>query len=265
MSSKVKITLRYIKMDLYRSIFSLQFWVAILGVFLTMWFGVAKKDSDISVFDTYMMITYGMPFMLTIVFCAFSYAGSICEDYENKYINFEVIRGHLGAYVLSKVVVIFLSAIIVITIGTIINVLARRCILPWIVNDSAFYEGALKGGGLKCILKKGHYLLYFTLASMQLGIMIGVFSVFSSYISLYISNKLLILSVPIMTYYFTDYFIGEIFGENAYRLYYIFGINTPIFKSDLLSFLLPLGIGVLCIFILYWAIYIKIRRRMQNE
>ncbi|WP_142413834.1 hypothetical protein [Hathewaya massiliensis] len=264
MSSKFKITFRYIKMDLYRSICSPQFLVAILGVFLTMWFGVAKRHAERSVFDTYRMIMYGMPFMLTIVFCAFPYAGSICEDYENKYINLEVIRGGLGAYVLSKVVVIFLSAVITIVIGTILHSLARRCNLPWI-DPNGFYKNEIIYGGLKGILKNGNYLLYFTLASMQFGIIAGVFSVFSSYISLYISNKLLLFSVPIMTYYFIDYFIGAIFGENAYNLHVIFGVNTPICKSDLLSFLLPVGIGALCIFILYWAMYIKIKRRMQNE
>lgn len=254
----------YIKIDLYRAFCSWRFVVGVLGVFFTLVIATFQSiKSYVSVIHIYYIIVYGMPFIITLIFSTLPYAGCFCDDFENKYISIQIIRGKASQYVFSKIVVIFISSIITITLGTFLYVCFLRCLAPWVSNES-IYEYALTSGGFRTILKRGYFIIYYILFGMQFGILAGILSMIASYISLYIYNRLLVLSLPIMSFYFIDYFINLIFGEGTYNLNAVFSGSMNIWDNDLYSFLFALIIGILSLIIIYILTYRKIERTIEN-
>lgn len=58
--------------------------------------------------------------MIAYVFCAFPFATVFCEDLDNKYIRYELIGSNLKRYVVTKIAFIYLTAILVMVLGTIL-------------------------------------------------------------------------------------------------------------------------------------------------
>lgn len=260
-----KITiLSYIKMDLYRSIFTWRFFAGILGVFLVMIIATFEDiNLDSSVVYIFYLVTYGMIFLMTYIFCTFVYGGCFCEDYENKYISIQVIRGSLKQYVLSKVLIIFFTSILVMTFGILIYILFIRYALntPWIKVNDNMYEDLMHTGGFRNILKRQQFILYYILYGIQAGALAGILSLISSYVSLYIPNKLLLVTVPSMSFYFLNQFISRM----GFPFYSIFDAKNTMCNNYVLSLFCTLGITLVCLMCMYYAIYKKIKGRIKNE
>ena len=64
-----------------------------------------------NVLSTYVYSTNMTGFLIAYSFCAFPFAGVYPEEQEHKYIRYNVIRGSLKSYVLSKTTVIYISSL----------------------------------------------------------------------------------------------------------------------------------------------------------
>lgn len=256
----------YLRMDFNRSIFSWQFVIGIFGVVGVMFFAILDDiELNISIVYVCALVLQGVPVMLSYIFCAFPYASCFCEDKENKYFNLEVIRGKLSFYTCSKVIVIFLTAIITMTLGLLIFVTILHTFLPWITVENSVSQTLLTVGGLHKILQNDHYYLYYLLSGIQQGILAGILSLFGSYLSLFIRNKLLIWSVPVIGYYFFEILLLEIFGEKSIGLVDLFNSVNRLWTDDLISYLFTVGIGICLAVIFYIFIYIRLKGKMQFE
>ena len=89
----------YFQMDVWRCISSGKLAIGAVGVFLALLVASGNVKGR-SVFDFYTGALYGVPFLLTMAFCACSYADCFCDDLETKYINFMMARGNLKNYTL---------------------------------------------------------------------------------------------------------------------------------------------------------------------
>lgn len=258
--------LQYLKMDFYRSLFSWQFLIGIFGVVCIMFLAIFENNQlDTSVLYVYAMVVYGLPFMTVHIMCAFPYATSFCEDWENKYFHLEVVRGKLGYYICSKVVVIFLTSVLTLVIGSMIFVCVLHLFLPWIMQQDSIYMGYLETGGLTQFLRSQNFILFFLLSSVQYGLLSGILALLASYVSLFISNKLLILAVPAIGYYFIENFMSVLLGKNTFDLILLFDSSYSLFSNDLLSYIFSVGISILSVVIFNFLIYKRIKGRMQNE
>lgn len=81
--------------------------------------------------DTYIYAVEMSGKMIAYAFCASAFAAVFCEDLENKYLRYSIGRGNLKKYVLSKVIVIHVSSIITMILGTLLFVMYLRLQLPW--------------------------------------------------------------------------------------------------------------------------------------
>lgn len=266
MKENSSLLFRYIKMDLYRAIFSWRFLIGILGVVFVMFLAILESQQlESGILYIYALVVYGLPFMITMIFCAFSYASSFCEDWENKYFRLEVIRGKLGMYTCSKVIAVFLTAMLTMAIGVTLFVSILHIFLPWIIRQDPTYESYLVAGVLHGVLKSRNFLLFFFLSGIQQGILAGILALFASYLSLYISNKLLILSFPAIGYYFIENILGVILGENTINFNLLFDSAYSFWSNGLISYIFAIIIGIFSSVIFYILIYIRLKGRMQNE
>ena len=66
-----------------------------------------------------------------LLYTSSAFAAVFCEDLENKYLRYSIGRGNLKKYVLSKVIVIYVSSIITMILGTLLFIMYLRLQLPW--------------------------------------------------------------------------------------------------------------------------------------
>lgn len=247
----------YLKTDLHRLFRGYKLYVSIIGVVAALFFSL--EDNGIinnSVVTTYTMSTEMSGMMLVYVFCAFAYAISLGEDIENKYVRYQIIRGSKIKYIVSKVFVIYFSSILVMLIGTWFFLLLNRLRAPWVDLDIDDLSTE-KAGQYSFLLQDGYYMWYCLLYALQLGLLAGVFSVLAALVSLYISNIVTTLAVPVLVYQVLLEYSGtgriNVFSFRAYN---------KLFANDINYFIFVLLLSIVPTILLGLGIYKKLNSRL---
>ncbi|WP_370865184.1 hypothetical protein [Blautia sp.] len=105
--------------------------VAVSFIFSLENYAFEKGMVNFNVMDTYIYAVEMSGKMIAYAFCASAFAAVFCEDLENKYLRYSIGRGNLKKYVLSKVIVIYVSSIITMILGTLLFIMYLRLQLPW--------------------------------------------------------------------------------------------------------------------------------------
>lgn len=203
----------YLRADLKRLLYSgkpaLSVALTVGVLLLAMLEGI---DFHAGVLYVFSLVMYGMPAMMILVCGAFAFADSLCEDAEHKYMRQQIIRGGVRIYVPARICSIFLSAFVTTALGIFLftNILHFR--LAWVeMSGQQHYDSLLRSGGLRIFLKNHDFKWYFLCYGMQYGLLSGILSLWASYLSLYLSNRMLVLATPVVLYYFIDYVLEGFF------------------------------------------------------
>ena len=247
-----------IKSDLSRLLKCYKIYAAIIGVSIAILFSTEQIGLiNGNILDTYIQGSELSGIMIAYVFCAFPFATVFCEDIDNKYIRYELIRSNLKRYVVTKIAFIYLTAILVMVLGTILFLLSGRIAGGDWVNESVGCMNVLLNGSYSILLKKEHYFLYCVMYSLQLGLLSGLLSVLAGYFSLYIHNRVTVLALPIIIYQI----LIECSGNTIYTVFIFRAYNRPMNK-DWESFSLILLISIIPTILLGCLIYKKIQKRL---
>lgn len=104
---------------------------------------------NFNVMDTYIYAVEMSGKMIAYAFCASAFAAVFCEDLENKYLRYSIGRGNLKKYVLSKVIVIYVSSIITMILGTLLFIMYLRLQLPGhLIWQRQVYRACIMQSGL---------------------------------------------------------------------------------------------------------------------
>lgn len=247
----------YFITDLRRLLKGKDIYVAILGLAISLLFSLENVGLvNNSVVETYVYATEMSGMMIAYVFCAFSYATSLCDDMEYKYMYYQTVRGSLKRYVLSKVSVIYLTSIITMILGSMMFILVYRTQGPWVdleLNDMKIYMVGVYSG----LLKEGHYILYCIFYALQLGFLAGILSVFAAFLSLYITNKMTVLVLPVLIYQI----LLECAGSGMFTVFIFRAYNKPL-DQDWKCLLFVFMLSIVLVAVLTMGIYKKIKTRM---
>ncbi len=243
---------RYFLTDIKRLWKSYEFYAAILGVAVALLFSVEDMElKNGNVMFTYFYATELTGFKITYVFCAFAFATTFCEDLEHKYLRFLTIRGSLKKYVASRVTVIYLASVVTMVLGSMLFVCFCRARGPWVseydIGVIAMYKGLVEGG---------HYALYCACYALQLGLLAGLLSVLSAFLSLYFTNKVTVFALPVL--------LCELLEEVDFGMYntvLLFRAYNKLFAKDwqCLLFLVTISVGVTAV--LAVGIFRKLKTR----
>lgn len=255
-----------IKSDLVRAFTSLEFWISIPGVLAVLLSGAL--DSGFGRNTVIHVLWYStdiVQFLLVMVFGAMPYAGAVCEDLEYGYIHWIIIRSSLKDYCVSRVITVLASSVCAYTSGMMLFTVILKTRCEWFDEYDSVYQSAVNSGSFRTILQGDHFYLYAFLFSLQMGMMIGMLSLISVCISLYITNKLLVLSIPVMAYYFITHYLAAVFPKNIFfNPDYIFAGKKNLFHNDMLSFAYAVLMMLLFSACLTWLIYLRLRRRLNG-
>lgn len=182
----------YFVIEFKRCMIYPRFCLALLGCSLVWWFSLQKIHGCERIYDaiSYIMYAGNSIIALLYVLMAVPYATGFCEDLETGYIRYILIRGNLKKYVISKIAVIYISAISVTVLAGFGFSLILNSQIPWISGE--LYDGI----GLSGIMEAGNYRLWFFLYFLQWGFWYGALTVIASFFSIFIVNRLLTWIMP---------------------------------------------------------------------
>lgn len=247
----------YLRADLRRLLCSVKMILSVaLTVVVLLLATLEGIDFHAGVLYVFSLVMYGMPAMVVLICGALAFADSLCEDAEHNYIRQQIIRGRVGIYVFARLCSIFFSAFAVTALGIFLfaNILHFR--IDWVKTTGLqHYDSLLRGGGLRIFLKNRAFEWYFLCYGLQYGLLSGILSLWASYLSLYILNRMLVLAAPAVLYYFTDYVLEGIFPGRV-NLGLIFSASYNLFSDDLLSVLFAVIITVVN-FVLLWMLMVR--------
>lgn len=246
--------IRYLFSDLKRLVKGYRIYLAVFGVAAAMFFSLEQGIRN-SVLESYIVAVIGSGVHIALVFCVFAFGTVFCEDLERKYIYYEVVRGNVWKYVFSKVIVIYLSSIAVILLGTLVFTGICRIFTPWTDKESAYR--LTSAGSFGALVLEGHYLLYCLLYSLHLGMFMGTLAVAAAFFSLYISNTVLVLTVPLL--------LDQLFMElptNGVFSYLCFEPTSQSYGMEAWNLLSAAILSIIPALLLTAGIYQKMRRRL---
>lgn len=253
---------RYLLVDMKRAFTSWRFAAGIMGVFMVL--EVAAFESrqwQICVLNSFNLVIYSMPFLLTLIFTTLVFGQCFCEDIEHHYIRLMVIRGNLKTYTVSKAITIMVSSIVTMTAAILLFAAVLHMKYPWISLEESTYETLVQQGSFHCLLKNGNYVLYFTLCGIQYGIFSGVMSLLAALFSLIYHDTLFVPSTPVMAWYGIQYLESSLFPNSAFGLHNIFSISSRAADSDLLSFGYVLLTGIILSVLITAGIYKGLKKQ----
>lgn len=231
---------------------------AIIGVTLALFFSLEgelfqKGLENGNVVSTFYGSTLMTGSLIAYSFCAFPFAGVYPEDREHKYIRYSVIRGNLKAYVLSKTVLIYISSVAVMLLGTFFFLCLCRTQAPWTDWGRDNY-GAILAGCYGMVLEQGHAVLYCELYALNMGLIAGALSNMAALCSVFLSNTALVLIFPVLAFrVLASVVIG---GINIYSFY-----AYKLFPQDWESLLFRISLSVTVTALSGLGSYIGLKRR----
>ena len=129
----------YLKMDFYRMLTSKYFGIGILGVVGVYGFSLVQlKSQDVYLLNYY--IKFYSTYMLLLIFGAVAYSNAMMEDLEYKNYYLQIQKGSFRKYIWSKVITAFISAVIVMVLGTSIFCLMAHFKMPLLSPDNDMLE-----------------------------------------------------------------------------------------------------------------------------
>lgn len=219
----------YLKMDFYRMLTSKYFGIGILGVVGVYGLSLMQlKSQDVYLLNYY--IKFYSTYMVLLIFGAVAYSNAMMEDLEYKNYYLQIQKGSFRKYIWSKVITAFISAVIVMVLGTSIFCLMAHFKMPLLSPDNDMLEYLADGDYLSQLITPETIFWYLIADAAMTGLMAGIFSVFAMWLSLFVKNQMFTVMVPIVGFYFFVNYFTRIFGENDYfKLNVIYISNGKIF------------------------------------
>lgn len=251
--------MKYLKTDSYRVITSWQFYVGILlAAFASLISGWGYFGG--SVVNGFHYMSWRSTYIMVYAFAAIPFAGAFIEDEEHKFGSLSVLRGSLKKYVWSKVLVCFLSSLLVVSLGALLCCYVVHVRLPW--NDLTA-ENIHEYGMYTCfgfLMEWNLMPLYFFCYAALRGFLAGILSVLSQWLSLYAQNKLFSVALPMSAYYFLVNFLPE-----PLNIYDIFEGAVNMVDSVALKIPIALLFSGVCVLLLEYLIEKKLSKEILGR
>lgn len=160
----------YLKMDFYRMLTSKYFGIGILGVVGVYGLSLMQlKSQDVYLLNYY--IKFYSTYMLLLIFGAVAYSNAMMEDLEYKNYYLQIQKGSFRKYIWSKVITAFISAVIVMVLGTSIFCLMAHLKMPLLSPDNDMLEYLADGDYLSQLITPETIFWYLIAdAAMTLGL-----------------------------------------------------------------------------------------------
>ena len=248
----------YLFSDMKRAFFSWKFLAAVFGTEMAFCFFEQKPSEIYPIVNAYHSNIYAIHMLLCFVFCMLPYGDGMCQDVECRFYQSLIIRGKTLYYVLSKAFTIFLSSGMVMVLGTVFYILIIRIQYP----EAPWSAGTDEGMAFDEFISNGMYGVYILLCGLKMGCLTGILGMVGAVVSMYIANRLMVFSLPIISFYMLNWVSQIIFMP--YKFYDAFDPLREIGETTLISALFSIAVIVCCFFIFTAIMNWQIKRRLSD-
>lgn len=154
--------------------------------------------------------------LLAIVITSAAYLASFCEDSENHFLRYAVMRTGVRRYVLSKVITCFCSSFLVLFLGTVLFLVYQSFHLPLTAEESV---AVMNFKPMTCLgwMLPEHIVIFLGIQTFLHGLMCGGMCVLALAFSTFIRNSYGVYMIPFLLnycfYYVFNFFFCYIFTD----------------------------------------------------
>lgn len=258
----------YLWVDLKRAFQSFRFLGGVLGIWIALLLGsyVEKNFKQQSTsLEALEQGIYGITGLIILMISSFPYAGSFCEDIENRYLFSECIRGDYKSFTKSRVVIIFCSSVVTMACGILgYTVYVKIRYGLWWSPESMAYQSLCKMGSWYVGMLRKTPILYFGAMGCLYGMLAGILSLLAALLSLYFANKLLIMSVPFLfMYLILNLSMLSDLWDGKLNIWYIYQPFYGCIDTDVKAYLYAVSFTAVTVYFLYRMILMRVNRRIH--
>lgn len=251
--------MNYLKTDIYRVISSWKFYGAVcITAFVCLISGWGYYGG--AVINGFHYMNWRSTYTLVYALTAVPFAGVFIEDGEHKFYNLSVLRGNLRKYTWSKVLTCFFVSVLTAAFGTLLCCFIVHTKLPWSNFEP---ESIVEYKNYTCfgfLIGWDMIPLYiFCYASMR-GLLAGILSVLSQWLSLYAENQLFAVALPMSAYYFLINILPE-----PLNIYDIFEASVNMVDSVALKIPIALFVSAVSVLLLEYLIEKKLSKEILGR
>lgn len=242
--------------------FLLSVGICILIMYAIMYEMKVQGDSVLMVVD---MNLYLCEYMVVFAMATVPYAHAFVDDFERKIVYQIVTRTDMKKYVISKTATIYVTALLVVATSMLLFVLSLRAQgYTWISETSFDTLEGYQDMELWWMIEKHYDVLFYIVAGVQMGMLAGIAALVSTWLSLFIRNRMMITIFPVICLYimykYLEGFLG--YGYGIYGLFNVFqnDVNLGHFYTLRATTTALIVYGLLTA-----AIYGKIKRMIRND
>lgn len=254
---------KYLKTDFYRLVRSSQFYIAVGGVLIVYLISTLQSMETGNVVEMFWIVKFYSFIICLFAASSFAFSNSLLEDVEHKFCDMAVMRGDCKSYVWAKVICCFFASMLAILLGTLIYAVLLRFRLPFFASQddlmitSMIREVDIFGN----MVTEGGFIFYFFCSGIMIGLLGGMLSLVSMWLSLIAKNKMFAICFPVFGYYLSVNYLSDLFGSefiftdiNGIYLYscYVFE-DAPV-----LSFLYAVFLAIVVSIVLERLIYRRV-------
>lgn len=250
--------------DLKQALFSIHFFVAILGVFLVFFmssFGyMGEKNYDI-LFFLKMTLDIGMFTLILPIFSALPYSHSTYEELQSNNFRYRIVRSNLNTYAISKILTCVVSSFCSMFLGVSIFMLIMRLRYPFVNVQDIYYEIYSVDDVYGFLLAK-YRGIYFLIFIMFLSICSSVFSVIGLLCSLYFPHKMTIIMAPFIVFFILNE-IGSKLNIPFLRINFLM-YGKDLFGNAFANIVYVIVVACIAIIVLSKFFLRKLRWKIKN-
>lgn len=251
--------IRFFISDIQRAVCSWRFVLSVFGIALTMYLFGMKVSDGYTMVEAYQLNICCIQVLLVFVFSIFPFGEGICQDLEYGFHRVLIIRGKLKNYVYAKELSIFLSTVFAMILGTLFYILMQKIEAP----NAIWIKPGVNYGSFSYLLEHKMYLLYMTLCGLKMGCLAGILSVTSAFVSLYITNRLLVYTLPIIAFYTIDDLSQVLFYP--YNFDYWFNPTNTLHDNDFVALGMTLLVAAALLMLIAVFMLKRMQRRLSND
>lgn len=256
--------MRSIWFELKNALWSKKFLLTVVGmIFLSLGslLNEMKAMPDSSVYYLYMVYYYYPMWMIGLVLAPISGATSFCVDWNTQAYRLKIIRCGKRKYILSKILITWMTAFLAVALSQMLMlVILSYCRTTFLDGDG----NALLGGIYQAYLNKNDIWIYFMSKVFFLSIGVAFFAVLALWISVKITDTLVVVTTPIIGYYIIDNISIWLRLPKYLSIPRLIKGNIEIVKGISCTWLYVGGIFGSLALLLSWSFYRNCKRRIEN-
>lgn len=197
----MKQALQLIVADCKRAIFSIGFFISVIGIWAVFFRGAKSVMAGTP--DILSLVQYPSGSnSLVLLFCVLPYTMSFCSDWDSKYIRLIAARTGFLKYAISKYIACFFSSCLAMVVGMLLFILPFTATVPLVTSnpDDLIVNitlPTLQGQ----LLGQGRFLLYFVVYIFLRSLHNGFWATVGLCASAYIPNRFVAVFIPYIGYF----------------------------------------------------------------